>query len=257
MGAQSFIKFSEEEEVNQKVSPENISESDQDEAQESSSKEEDPELVAEEDKLIGKDLPSKIISEAELIRLLDITYDSLNDDQALEIWVFQDYVLVGIRKRGHGDDFKWKFINYGFSPTSKDRKSEKLSNAIRAIDGGSLREYCYDAINGNIDALKKTTMHEIKSFRKKLKRLYEKGKSIKMIMAVRNRLKKAKESLNAPLNDFLKMSEPIMIEIPKNVKVFYNLDPDGYSHFLKDDLDEDDEWIENDPIDNDDYVYTP
>ena len=36
MGAQSFIKFSEEEEVNQKVSPENISESDQDEAQESS-----------------------------------------------------------------------------------------------------------------------------------------------------------------------------------------------------------------------------
>ena len=80
MGAQSFIKFSEEEEVNQKVSPENISESDQDEAQESSSKEEDPELVAEEDKLIGKDLPSKIISEAELIRLLDITYDNLNDD---------------------------------------------------------------------------------------------------------------------------------------------------------------------------------
>lgn len=154
--------------------------------------------------------------------ILDNAYNSLHDDEAVEIHVYQEYVLIGKRQKGHGDVFRYKFTNYGFSPNRSDGKSEKLSYSIRNIDNGSLPEYCYKAINGDVEALRLTTKHLIRAYEAKIRRMTEKGKDPKEIEEYVMKCEAAKRRLTLSIDDFLTLSEPIIIEIPRNSEVFYD-----------------------------------
>lgn len=167
-----------------------------------------------------------IASEHDLTAILDNALDSLKDDEAVEVHIYQDYILVGKRKKGHRDKFKYKFTNYGFSPSRKDRKTESLGFAIRSIDDGHLPGYVYDAINGDIDALRQTTEYLVKAYNAKIKRMKKKGKTAKEIEEVKLKKKAAKRRLTLPLEQFLELSEPIIVEIPKNHEKFHDKDDD-------------------------------
>ena len=169
-------------------------------------------------------LKGEIANENGLNMVLDGLYNRLHSDEAAEIHVYQDYILVGVRQKGHGDVFMHKFTNYGFSPNRRDNKSETLAFSIRTIDNGSLPQYCYEAINGNVDALRLTTKHLIRAYEAKVRRMTEKGKDAKLIEEYVMKVEAAKRRLTLPLEDFLTLSEPIMIEIPRNPETFYDED---------------------------------
>ncbi len=173
-----------------------------------------------------KKIKEGIANENDLIMILDNALDSLKEDEAVEIHIYQRYILVGKRKKGHRDKFKYKFTNYGFSPNRKDRKTQSLGYAIRSIDDGSLPNYVYDAINGDVDALKLTTEHLVRAYDAKIKRMKKKGKSAEEIEEVKLKRKAAKRRLKLPLEQFLELSEPIIVEIPKNHKKFHDKDDD-------------------------------
>ena len=157
-----------------------------------------------------------------LVEILDTILDSLKDDEAVEIHVYQDYVLIGKRKKGHRDVMEYKFTNFGFSPNKKDSKSEALAFAIRSIDSGSLPGYVYEAINGDVDSLRMTTEHLVRAYSAKIKRMKKKHKDKDEIEEVKLRRKAAKRRLKLPLEEFLHLSEPIIVEIPKRPDKFYD-----------------------------------
>jgi hypothetical protein len=117
---------------------------------------------------------------------------------------------------------EYKFTNFGFSPNKKDSKSEALAFAIRSIDDGSLPEYVYYAINGDVESLKLTTKHLVRAYDAKIKRMKKKGKDEDEIEEVKLRRKAAKRRLKLPLEEFLQLSEPIIVEIPRNPAKFYD-----------------------------------
>ncbi|MBP5674740.1 hypothetical protein J6W91_00215 [Candidatus Saccharibacteria bacterium] len=222
-------------------------------------------------RLAGSGLSGKIISKDGLVELIDRLFSMLTREEALDIWIYQAYILVGIREKGHSEYFYEKFINYGLVMNNNSR-NESLSSAIRDVDGGSLKKECYDAINGDIDALKETTKHLINTCRRKLRRAYEKRYNASMsmdtderavlrvaelneiILDIREHLQRSKEALTAAtsgnITEFLELSEPVIIEIPKDYYYFYDKDPNEI-------LDEDEDFIFDDPIDNEDYEYVP
>lgn len=193
-------------------------------------------------------LKGEIACERGLLALFCDIFDSLGDDEAVEIKAYRDFTLVGKRHKDHGSTYLHKFINYGLC---KGNRTDALAYAIRAIDGGDLPDYCYEAISGDIVALKKTTEHLVKVYKAKIKRLtdqleslddldvmysmidelqlsneatYEEVKArIKYKIAelevksstVSSRLKKSDA-------EFLELTEPVLIEIPKCYGVFHN-----------------------------------
>ena len=165
-----------------------------------------------------------IATESGLVEIFDRFLDSLKEDEAVEIHVYQDYVLVGKREKGHRDDMSYKFTNFGFSPNKRDSKSEALTFAVRSIDNGSLPDYVYRAINGDVEALKLTTKHLVRAYDAKIKRMTEKGKSKREIDEVELKKKAAERRLGLPLEEFLQLSEPIIVEIPRNPEKFYDKD---------------------------------
>lgn len=174
------------------------------------------------DAVRSEELKGCIANESGLIEILDNSLDGLKEDEAVEIYIYQQYILIGKRKKGHRDVFKYKFTNYGFSPNKRDGKSEALAYAIRSIDDGSLPEYVYRAINGDVEALKQTTKHLIKAYDAKIKRMKDKGKSKEDIEEFKLKRKAAKRRLTLPLEEFLELSEPIIVEIPKSPKKFHD-----------------------------------
>ena len=172
----------------------------------------------------GEELPGSIASENGLMELFDRLYNGLEDDMAVEVHVYRQYVLVGTRQKGHGDKMTKKFVNFGFSPNRQDGKSDSLAFAIRAIDDGGLPAYCYQAINGDIQALRQTTEHLVRAYDAKIKRMKEKGKSLQEIEVFEVRRDVAKRRLELEDEEFMEVSEPIILEIPKNPEVFYSED---------------------------------
>ena len=170
----------------------------------------------------SEELKGEIANERGLNDLLDSIYNSLADNEAVEIHIYQDYILVGKRTKGHGDRFFHKFTNFGFSPNRSDNKSRGLTYAIRTIDSGSLPTYCYDAINGDVDALRKTTEHLIRALTAKVKRMTEKGKDAALIEEFEKRRFAAERRLTLPVEELVVLSEPIIVEIPKDPSKFYD-----------------------------------
>ncbi len=185
-------------------------------------KPEEVEAVKNEKKV--KQFEGGIATANALVEILDKCLDSLKSDEAVEIHVYQEYVLIGKRQRGHRDEMKYKFTNFGFSPNKKDSKSEALAFAIRSIDNGSLPDYVYQAIDGNVEALKRTTRHLVRAYDAKIKRMKKKGKSKEEIKEYKLKKKAAERRLELPLAEFLFLSEPIIVEIPKNPEKFYDKD---------------------------------
>ena len=169
----------------------------------------------------GEELPGNIASEAGLIELLDILYDGLDETEAIEIHAYRKFVLIGTREKGHGDKMIKKFTNFGFSPESHDKKTDSLTFAIRTIDDGSLPDYCYKAINGDIESLRQTTAHVVRAYDAKIRRMQEKGKSALEIEPFISKKEIATRRLELSDKELMEVSVPIIIEIPKNAEVFY------------------------------------
>jgi len=163
----------------------------------------------------------EIASDKGLLAILCDYFDALHDDEAVEIKVYRNFILVGIRMKGHGSKYYHKFTNYGLC---SGNRTTTLSYAIRSIDGGSLKDYCYDAINGDIEALRKTTQHLVRAYNAKIKRLKEKGKDPRVIEWYEGERDKVVKRLDKEDAEFLELTEPILIEIPKNPEKFYDED---------------------------------
>lgn len=216
---------------------------------------------SDEQKQIEK-LKGEIASEKGLLTFLCEIYDSLSDYEAVEIKAYREFVLIGKRRLGSSSVYSHKFINYGLS---KGNRTETLSYAIRAIDGGDLPDYCYDAINGDIEALRKTTEHIIKVYNAKIKRLNEQLENLdsldvmyQMISEldleegasyeeVKARLKVkiseleeksvvVKKRLQKNDEEFLELTEPVLIEIPKCYNIFHNKHNDLIAIVAGDDI---------------------
>ena len=164
-------------------------------------------------------MKGEIASENGLSGLLNRIFDGLGDIEAAEIKVYREFILVGKRIRGHGSRYSYKFVNYGLA-----KRSDGLYFAIKSIDGGSLPNYCYDAIAGDVNALRKTTVHYARALDAKIARLKEKGKDKKLIEYYESERDKVLKRLEKDDEDFLELSEPILIEIPRNVDIFYDED---------------------------------
>lgn len=170
---------------------------------------------------IGEELTPQIINESGLTKLLDDLYESIDKNTAVELHIYRHYILVGTRERGHGDKMIKKFNNFGFSTESRDKKSDSLAFAIRAIDDGSLPDYCYKAIGGDVEALRQTTAHVVRAYDAKVRRMQEKGKPAIEVEPFITRRDTAARRLELSDEELLEVSEPIIIEIPKCSDVFY------------------------------------
>lgn len=164
-------------------------------------------------------MKGEIASENGLLELLCKIFDGLSETEAVEIKVYRKFILVGKRLKGHGSEYYHKFINYGLA---NGNRTTTLAFAIRTIDGGSLQSYCYDAMNGDVQALRKTTQHLVRAYNAKIKRLKEKGKDPKEIEYFEGERDKVMKRLEKGDEEFLELTEPILIEIPKDPEMFYD-----------------------------------
>ena len=219
---------------------------------------------SKEEDLIEKkyEMKGEIASENDLTTLLCNIYDSLTDEEAVEIKVYRECILVGKRHKNQSSNYTKKFINFGLS---KGNRTVALGYAIRAIDD-ALPDYCYKAIDGDIDALRETTKHLIKVYEKKMNRLEGLIDNIGTaagMYAVIEDLKldpqSTAEEVNASLtkafmllykskrnacsrleikdnDEFLASTEPVLIEIPKNYEVFHDKNNDYVSIVAGDDI---------------------
>ena len=169
----------------------------------------------------GEELVGNISSEAGLIELLDSLYNGLSNDMAIEVHIYRKYVLIGTRERGHGDRMIKKFTNFGFCLSPESGKSDALSFAIRTIDDGNLPDYCYRAINGDVEALRQTTIHLVRAYDAKVRRMQEKGKPAIEIEPFITRRDAASRRLELSDEELVEISEPIIIEVPKDPATFY------------------------------------
>lgn len=166
-----------------------------------------------------EELPGKVASEDGLIRILDQLYDNLRENEAVELHIYRQFILVGTRKKGHDDKLIAKFTNFGLS-----EQSGKLSFAIQAIYGESLPEYCYKAISGDASALRQTTESFVRAYDDKICRMKEKGRTAQEIEAFVLRRDAVKRRLELGDEELIGVSEPIILEIPKDPDTFYSED---------------------------------
>lgn len=171
---------------------------------------------------VGEELSPQIISEAGLVELLDKLYENIDLNMAVEIHIYRKFILVGTRARGHGDRMVQKFTNFGYNLTvASAKKTDVLSVAIQNIDSGCLPDYCYQAINGDVEALRQTTAHLVRAYDAKIRRMQEKGKPALEIEPFIARRDAATRRLELTDKELVEVSEPIIVEIPKDPSTFY------------------------------------
>jgi hypothetical protein len=180
-----------------------------------------------------KQMKGEIASQSGLLEIFCKIYDSLADNEAFEVKIYRSFILVGKRVKGHGSDYYHKFTNYGLS---SGNRTTALSYAIRAVDGGSLKDYCYNAMNGDIEALRLTTKHLVRAYNAKIKRLKEKGRDPRTIEYYEAERDKVEKRLLKDDDEFLELTEPVLIEIPRNPDVFYDNDDNVVSIMGTDDI---------------------
>ena len=162
-----------------------------------------------------KKLNSSVITTDALIELLNEIFVCAHSDEAVEIQVFRKYILVGVRKKGYGDQFMYKFTNFGYA--IGDSKSSSLAYAIQSIDETrSLPDYVYDAISGDKAAIRKINKRLVRALEAKTTRMVKRRKHPNMIKPYKDQLAAARRRLECSDEDLFIKTEPIMIEIPKD-----------------------------------------
>lgn len=158
--------------------------------------------------------------------LLDSLYSNLADDEAVVLMIKSDCTLVCTRKKGHGDHVLNKFTNVGFAGKKNGvslGKANCLATAIRGI-ADNLPEYCYEAIKGDKKALRKTTEHLFKVYRKKAERMKAKNKPAKEIVQVLARQDEIGRYLELDDHELANAIDTLIIEVPKCPEKFEELD---------------------------------
>ena len=168
-------------------------------------------------------LSGRVITTDALIELLNEILDCATSDEAVEVQVFRNYILVGVRKKGHGDQFMYKFTNLGYA--IGDSKSSSLAYAIQSFDETrSLPDYFYDVISGDKAAIREINKHLVRALEAKIARMVKKRKHPNMIKPYKDQFYAARRRLECSDEELFAKTEPLIIEIPKNPEVFYSSD---------------------------------
>ena len=172
------------------------------------------------------EIKGEITTNQGLEALLDSLYSKLADDEAVVLMIKNDCTLVCTRKKGHGDHVLKKFTNIGFAGNKNGislGKADCLATAIRVI-ADNLPEYCYEAIKGDKKALRKTTEHLFKVYKKKAERMKAKGKPNKEIAQVLTRQDEIGRYLELNDDELASVIDTLIIEVPKRPEIFEELD---------------------------------
>jgi hypothetical protein len=172
------------------------------------------------------EIKGEITTDNGLEALLDSLFSKLMDDEAVVLMIKNNCTLICTRKKGHGDHVLKKFTNIGFAGSKGGvslGKAEALSNAIRTI-ADNLPEYCYDAIKGDEQALRKTTEHLFKVYKKKAERMKAKHKPAKEIAQVLARQDEIGRYLELEDGELSNVIDTLIIEVPKCPEKFEELD---------------------------------
>ena len=172
------------------------------------------------------EIKGEITTDQGLCALLDGLYSKLHEDEAVVLLVKNNCTLVCTRKKGHGDHVLKKFTNIGFAGVNNGvslGKADSLSTSIRTI-ADNLPEYCYEAIKGDKKALRKTTEHLFKVYKKKAERMKAKGKPNKEIAQVLTRQDEIGRYLDLNDDELASVIDTLIIEVPKCPEKFEELD---------------------------------
>lgn len=165
------------------------------------------------------DIRGELATEMGLLTLLDRLYDSLKEDESIVLSIKKHCTIICTRKRGHSDRVYKKFTNLGYGT----KGSRTLIEAIKSL-ADNLPDYCYDAIDGDTAALRKTTEHLFKVYGKKIERMRAKGKPAKDIAMVLTRQDEIKHFLELSDDDLAEVIDTILIEIPRVPEKFENME---------------------------------
>ncbi len=165
------------------------------------------------------DIKGELATEMGLLALLDKLYDLLEEDEAIVFLIKKNCTLICTRRRGHADRVLKKFTNIGYGT----KGSRTLIEAIKSF-ADNLPDYCYDAIDGDKQALRRTTEHLHKVYGKKIERMRAKGKSPKDIAKVLTRQDEISRYLELGDDDLAEVIDTILIEVPKKPDHFEDLD---------------------------------
>lgn len=166
-------------------------------------------------------LSGRVITTDALIELLNEILDCATSDEAVEVQVFRNYILVGVRKKGYGDRFMYKFTNYGYA--IGDSKSSSLGYAIQSIDETrSLPDYFYDAISGDKAAIREINKRLVRALEAKITRMVKRRKHPNLIKPYKDQFDAARRRLECSDEELFIKTEPIIIEVPKNPGDFYS-----------------------------------
>ena len=163
------------------------------------------------------EIKGEITTSYGLQALLDSLYSNLAEDEAVVLMIKSDCTLVCTRKKGHGDRVLNKFANVGFAGKKNGvslGKANCLATAIRGI-ADNLPEYCYEAIKGDKEALRKTTEHLFKVYRKKAERMQAKKKPAEEIAQVLARQDEIGRYLELNDTELSNVIDTLIVEVPK------------------------------------------
>ena len=172
------------------------------------------------------EIKGELTTDRGLEALLDHLYSNLSEDEAVVLMVKNNCTLVCTRKKGHGDHVLKKFTNVGFAGSKSQisaNKADVVATAVRTI-ADNLPEYCYDAIKGDEQALRKTTEHLFKVYRKKAERMKAKNKPAKEIAQVLARQDEIGRYLELDNSELANVIDTLIIEVPKCPEKFEELD---------------------------------
>lgn len=169
------------------------------------------------------EMQAEVATPLGLIQLLQTYFNQLPEDGAVVLAIKHDCTLIGTRRKGHGDKIHRKLSNFGFGIGDIERDRwlvEAIKNIAEINTADNLPEYCYEAIMGDKSALRFTTEHLQKVYRRKAERMEAKGKPKSKIAQIWSMVDQITRYLELSDDELAEAVDTILIEVPKNPKRF-------------------------------------
>ena len=161
------------------------------------------------------DIVGKEATFLELAVEINKLYNSIQDDEAVIFFIKKNCILVGKRKKDCEDEILHKFTNFGFGKLFFS-KVDGLDCIISDI--ADVPAYCHEAIHGNPKALRETTRHLVKVYKKMAERMEAQNESPMEVALIRRRADELLSYLKLNDDNFMEKIDTIVIEAPKTAK---------------------------------------
>lgn len=163
-------------------------------------------------KIFKKDqYESQLVSRDKISAYLEQKYDSLKRGDSLILSVMQDCVYVSLKVNDHEHEIPVaKLTNYGYGSTKSN--TQDLMYAVMNISA-DMPGYVYEAMIGNIKAMRQTAAWRKKDIKKRLKTLDKKYKKLRR--ALESELNDIEDLLELEDDDFLETHMAITVAIEK------------------------------------------